>query len=50
MVTGTYWMSRWRCWWSYGRTKGMSGLAVFAFLDVLFNLVTVGYIRDVLNA
>ena len=38
---GTNWRSRWWCWWSYGRTKGMSGLAMFAFIDVLFNLVTV---------
>ena len=27
--------------WSYGRTEGMSGLAMFAFIAVLFNLVTV---------
>ena len=40
MVQGTYSRSRWWCWWSYGRTECMSGMAMFAFLDVLFNLVT----------
>ena len=38
-------MSRWWCWWSYGRTEGMSGLAMFAFLDELSNLVTVWVIE-----
>ena len=38
MVPGTYWRSRW---WSWAYSEGMSGLAMFAFLDVLLNLVTV---------
>ena len=45
MVPGTYWRSRWWCWWSYGRTEGMSELAMFAFLDVLSNLVTMSVIE-----
>ena len=27
MVPGTYYGSQWWCWWSFGRTEGMSGIA-----------------------
>ena len=55
VILGTYWWSESRCdgprnilevslvvlvvIWAY--SEGMSGLAMFSFLDVLFNLVTV---------